>query len=270
LHDEPVLAGPPGAGYRLWKFVKRHRGPVLAATLVLLALVAGIGGTTWGLVGAPGSGGKATAAPAPAGKELLRAGWLLHASQINQAQQAWESNDARLAHHYHALCRADFRGWEHDYLFTLFSRNQRTYGKQRPVNEPYTQVSSVAVSPDGRLIVSGNLDTTVKVWDADTGQETLTFKGHHGSVASVAFSADGQRIVSGGWDNAVRVWDANTVKKPLTLTGHRDVVTSVVFSPDGKHIASGSWDGTVKVWDAVTGGEPRTLTGHTGQVFGVA
>jgi serine/threonine protein kinase len=50
LRDEPVLAGPPGAGYRIRKFVRRHRKPVLAAALVLFALVAGLAGTTWGLV----------------------------------------------------------------------------------------------------------------------------------------------------------------------------------------------------------------------------
>src|SRR5262249_36328638 len=48
LADEPVLAGPPSGGYRLRKFVKRNRGPVLAAGLVLLAVLAGIAGTTWG------------------------------------------------------------------------------------------------------------------------------------------------------------------------------------------------------------------------------
>jgi serine/threonine protein kinase len=50
LNDEPVEAGPPGAGYRVRKFVRRHRGPVLAAAAVLLALVAGVVGTSWGLV----------------------------------------------------------------------------------------------------------------------------------------------------------------------------------------------------------------------------
>src|SRR5262249_15354144 len=49
LADEPVQAGPPGAGYRLRKFVKRHRGPVLSASAVVLALVAGIVGTTLSL-----------------------------------------------------------------------------------------------------------------------------------------------------------------------------------------------------------------------------
>src|SRR5262249_7569931 len=46
--DEPVLAGPPSAAYRLKKFVKRHKGHVVAAGLVLLALLAGVAGTTWG------------------------------------------------------------------------------------------------------------------------------------------------------------------------------------------------------------------------------
>ena len=55
----------------------------------------------------------------------------------------------------------------------------------------------MAFSPDGKRIVSGSRDKTVKVWDAATGQETLTLKGHTGSVSSVAFSPDGKRIVSG-------------------------------------------------------------------------
>jgi tetratricopeptide (TPR) repeat protein len=50
LDGKPVLAGPPGAGYRLCKFIRRHRGPVVAAAAVLAALVAGLAGTTWGLV----------------------------------------------------------------------------------------------------------------------------------------------------------------------------------------------------------------------------
>ena len=58
-------------------------------------------------------------------------------------------------------------------------------------------VTSVAFSPDGKRIVSGSQDQTVKVWDADKGTETLTLKGHTQLVTSVAFSPDGKRIVSG-------------------------------------------------------------------------
>src|SRR5947209_9491069 len=50
LNDEPVLACPPSAGYRFRKFARRNKGPMLAASLVFLALVVGVMGTTWGLV----------------------------------------------------------------------------------------------------------------------------------------------------------------------------------------------------------------------------
>jgi WD40 repeat protein len=94
------------------------------------------------------------------------------------------------------------------------------------------------------------------VWDATSGQETLTLKGHTGRVVSVAFSPDGKRLVSassGAPSNPdesgeVKVWDATSGQETLTLkltTG----VHCVAFSPDGKRLASAG-GGTVKVWDA--------------------
>jgi formylglycine-generating enzyme required for sulfatase activity len=110
----------------------------------------------------------------------------------------------------------------------------------------------VSFSPDGKRIVSGSYDNTVKVWDAQTGQETLTLKIHSDDVTSVSFSPDGKRIVSGSYDNTVKVWDAQTGQETRTLKGHSDWVSSVSFSPDGKRIVSGSYDNTVKVWDLRT------------------
>ena len=84
------------------------------------------------------------------------------------------------------------------------------------------------------------------------GQETLTLKGHSGSVHSVSFSPDGKRIVSGGGEYKkpeIKVWDARTGEETLSLKGHSDLVTSVSFSPDGKRIVSGGWKNTLKVWD---------------------
>ncbi|MEI2740158.1 MAG: WD40 repeat domain-containing protein [Chitinophagaceae bacterium] len=127
-------------------------------------------------------------------------------------------------------------------------------------------VTSVAFSPDGRRIVSGSVDHTLRLWDAATGAAIgEPLKGHSGSVRSVAFSPDGRRIVSGSYDNTLRLWDAATgaaIGEPLK--GHTGWVTSVAFSPDGRRIVSGSADNTLRLWDATTGaaiGEP--LKGHT-------
>ena len=113
----------------------------------------------------------------------------------------------------------------------------------------------VAFSPDGRHIVSGSGDKTVRVWDAQTGQSVRDpLKGHDDFVTSVVFSPDGRHIVSGSADKTIRVWDAHTGQSVIDpLKGHDDFVTSVACSPHSKHIVSGSCDKTVRVWDSQTG-----------------
>ena len=134
-------------------------------------------------------------------------------------------------------------------------------------------VSSVAISADGKTIVTGGFDGTVRRWDGQTGAaigQPLT--GHLQRVESVAISADGETIVSGSLDNTVHRWDAQTgaaIGQPLT--GHSESVMSVAISADGKTIVSGDYNGTVHRWDAQTGaaiGQP--LTGHSSWVSSVA
>ena len=64
----------------------------------------------------------------------------------------------------------------------------------------------MAFSPDGKRIVSGSWDDTIKVWDTKTGQLLGTLKGHTDGVNGVAFSPNGTRIVSGGDDKTVKIW----------------------------------------------------------------
>jgi WD40 repeat protein len=148
-----------------------------------------------------------------------------------------------------------------------------TLGPTVKIIEAPSPVNCVAVSSDGRRIVSGGDDDAVRVWDANTGQplgQPLT--GHTDDVNTVALSPDRKRIASGGNDDSVRLWDAESgrpVGQPLT--GHTDDVWSVAFSPDGKRIASGGKDDTVRVWDAESGqpvGQP--LAGHTDDVNSAA
>ncbi|CAI7995065.1 Probable serine/threonine-protein kinase PkwA [Geodia barretti] len=131
-------------------------------------------------------------------------------------------------------------------------------------------VTSVVFSPDGGTVASGSWDSTVRLWDAVTGEEKATLRGHTGFVNSVSFSSDGSTLASGSWDSTVRLWDAVTGEEKATLRGHTGFVNSVSFSPDGSTVASGSRDSTVRLWDAVTGEEKATLREHTGFVNSVS
>ena len=83
------------------------------------------------------------------------------------------------------------------------------------------RVNSVALSGDGRYIVSGSDDGTVAVWDLQTGARLHELTGHHGGVSSVALSGDGRHIVSGSDDGTVAVWDLQTGARLHELTGHQ-------------------------------------------------
>merc|ERR1740130_1309453 len=94
-------------------------------------------------------------------------------------------------------------------------------------------VASVAFSPDGKTIVSGSWDRTIKVWDAASLELKAEKQSAHSDyVRSVAFSPDGKTIVSGSWDETIKVWDAASLElKAEKQSAHSGDINSVAFSP---------------------------------------
>ena len=123
-------------------------------------------------------------------------------------------------------------------------------------------VSSCAISYDGKFIVSGSYDNTLKLWDVKTKKEIKSFKGHKDRVTSCAISYDGKFIVSGSNDKTLKLWDTKTGKEIKSFRGHKGWVSSCVISYDGKFIVSGSDDSTLKLWDTKTGKEIKSFKGH--------
>jgi WD40 repeat protein len=111
------------------------------------------------------------------------------------------------------------------------------------------RVTSIAISPDGQILVSGSVDRTIKIWDLATGKLIRTLDRHTGEVASVAVSPDGQYLAIGSHvhpQSNVKVWHLATGKLLHTLLGHHKPVNCVTISPDGHLLASGS--NKIKIW----------------------
>jgi WD40 repeat protein/serine/threonine protein kinase len=286
LHDEPVEACPPSAGYRLRKFVRKHRMPLIVAAAFGMLLVAGVVVSTWQAVRARRAESDAVLQRDLTDKEAIHARTEKkeadkarqaaeeqraaaeageYAGRINLAQQAWgNGNLLRVRKLLEETAAYPHRGFEWYYLQRLCHLELQT------LIGHHAAVTFVSWSPDGTRLATASWDRTAKVWEVAGGRELLTLQGHTSGVYFVSWSPDGQRLATGSMDGTAKVWEAVSGRELFTLKGHTDMVCSVVWSPDGLRLATGSMDRTAKVWDAASGRELFTLHGHTQGVKDVA
>jgi WD40 repeat protein len=123
-------------------------------------------------------------------------------------------------------------------------------------------VWSIALSPNGKFVVSGCRDGKVRLWNIKKGKVIQRWTGHTKGATSVCWSACGaaDRVVSGSNDGTARVWNAKTGETILRIiTGHYEV-RAVKYSPDDTQVATGGFlNKVVQIWDAKTGELIKTL-----------
>jgi WD40 repeat protein/serine/threonine protein kinase len=135
---------------------------------------------------------------------------------------------------------------------------------------PFHMVIAVAVSPDGKAVLTGSRDHTARLWDAATGQPVGPPLPHTDWVRSVAFSPDGRTLLTGSRDGTAQLWDAETGKPLGEPLRHTHEIEMATFSPDGQLVLTGGRDDAARLWNAATRQPLGPPLPHDGGVGAVA
>jgi len=131
-------------------------------------------------------------------------------------------------------------------------------------------VKTLAVSPNGRRVLSAGDDRAICLWDLHDGREHRRLIGHKGDVNAVGFLPDSGHALSGSRDRSIRLWDLDEGREVPRFAPQKGMVLSLAVAPDGRFALSGSFDTTLRLWDVATGRELRRFQGHKQMVAAVA
>lgn len=296
LTGQTVEAHPPSATYRMRKFVRRYRVPVIAATAFLIAMTLGIVGTMAGLLKVvrlnaeleqkveekkvaqartEESLREARVARILAEEEAARRRRLLYISDMGNARQTWETGDLEgletlLRRHVPRGSDEDLRGFEWFYLWRLWKRDSDVSCIQL---DPLSMCGWLATSADGsRLAVAHPRgETSVSVVDMNDRKILTTFGG--GGVGwsgtCLAISRDGKTVAYRG-PEAVREGQQVLVRSIDTGKERSldvdSIRAAIALSPDSRIMAIGLADGNIWLWHLDTWQRIGTLEGHKEQI----
>jgi WD40 repeat protein len=143
-------------------------------------------------------------------------------------------------------------------------------------------ITSLAFSPDGKILVSGSTTETVKLWDVMSQKKLTELSPSDSSLAvgvtSLAVSSNNKFLAVGNHDSTVKVYEINSqdrtrlsLSEVSTLKGHESSVTALAFSPDSEILATGSTDKTVKLWNMTTNERiGSSFTGHIESITAIS
>ncbi len=294
LRDEPVEACPPSLRYRLGKLLRRRRGPAIAAALVLLAVLGGIVGTSWGLVRARRALQTAEQARQAESDQRRIAQAKEQDAEVEKSKALAAAEEEKMAKGVAVKAQEAEVG---ERKKAEAERDAKDKALERAEGLRLTAQSSVELRTDPSLglllaIEAARIAPSKEANEAlfaalDTCREQRTLLGHTGPVHSARFTPNGKRIMSKGSDGTVRFWDAETGKQLFAtpeLGGSfmADAVPSPdgkyfvtlyggvveLYQPDGKRIAY--TDRVARLWDAATGKQLAVLRGHRGRIRSAA
>ena len=161
----------------------------------------------------------------------------LYLTQIKASEALLRLNETGEAKKILSETNAGLRGFEWQLLHSMADRSIQTLlGHSKAV-------VGIALSSDGKFLASGSADSTIILWDADSGIKIATLTGHKGQVTSLDFSPDGKQLISGSTDRTVKLWDIAGKKEITTI--RIDFFRGIYqckFTPDGKNIGIASWE----------------------------
>jgi WD40 repeat protein/tRNA A-37 threonylcarbamoyl transferase component Bud32 len=265
LAGRPILARRVGSAERFGRWCRRNPWLATSLGMVAVSLLAGaaVGWTMF--------------LRAEAEKERVRRH--LYVSQMNLTQNTWRDGDIGrvlelLDEQLPEPRQEDLRGFEWHYL------RRQCHTDLRTLKGHTGGVISVAYSPDGSRFASFDQTGLVKIWDANSGQESCSFQADEVGALSIKFSPDSRQLATSGQSGTVRIWDADTGREVRTLVRHEAGISSIAFSPDGLRLAAGTSiltadrkhvvAGEVKILDHLACREVFSLRSHTDTVTSVA
>jgi WD40 repeat protein len=172
------------------------------------------------------------------------------------------------------------------------------------------EMSSVAISPDGRTVACGDLHGQVYLWDRVQGKVVRTVSMHDDHVDRIRFGPDGGMMLTSSWDGTAKLWRVDSCEELATfrlpphcedaafspdgkllaissqndatiyevssrkavhvLRGHQNTADCLAFSPDGRQLVTGSHDRTIRLWDVESGETIRVIPAHRNKISAIA